>query len=66
MLLILILPETNLDCLKGRLVDEFRIEVPLTRWNGQPLIRVSFQAYNSLADADALLHALAQCLPTAG
>jgi len=57
------LPDVDLDRLKERLYDEFRIEVSLTRWNGQPLIRVSFQAYNSQADADALVDALAQLLP---
>ena len=57
------LPDVDLDRLKERLYDEFRIEVPLFKWNGQPLIRVSFQAYNSQADADALVEALAQLLP---
>ena len=33
---------------------------------GTSLIRVSFQAYNSRADADALLGALAQVFPMAG
>ncbi len=54
------LPECDLDVLKARLYDEHRVEVPLIRWNGQPLIRVSFQAYNDEADADALMKALAR------
>ena len=57
------LPDVDLDRLKQRLYDEFRIEVPLINWNGQPLIRPSFQAYNSQADADALVDALARLLP---
>jgi len=57
------LPDVDLDRLKQRLYDEFRIEVPLINWNGQPLIRLSFQAYNSQADADALVDALARLLP---
>ncbi len=57
------LPDVDLDRLKQRLYDEFRIEVPLTNWNGQPLIRLSFQAYNSQADAEALVDALARLLP---
>ena len=52
------LPDIDLDRLKKRLYDEFRIEVPLIEWNGQQLIRVSFQVYNSRADIDALLDAL--------
>ena len=42
--------------------DEFRVEVPLPEWNGLKLIRVSFQGYNSEADAEALVKALGHCL----
>jgi hypothetical protein len=34
-------------------------------WNGQPFLRVSFQAYNSHDDSAALVKALAACLPKA-
>ncbi len=51
-------PETDTVVLKRRLLDEFAIEIPCTRWNGQPFIRVSIQAYNTAADVDALLAAL--------
>jgi selenocysteine lyase/cysteine desulfurase len=54
--------EVDTDRVKARLWDEFRVEVPLIVWNGQKLIRVSFQAYNSEADADALVKALGLCL----
>jgi isopenicillin-N epimerase len=57
------LPECDLDGLKARLYDEHRIETPMIRWNGQAFIRVSFQAYNDEADADALVRALAHLLP---
>jgi len=57
------LPDVDLDTLKQRLYDEYRIEVPLIRWNDQCLIRVSFQGYNSQADADALVNALSRLLP---
>ncbi len=57
------LPECDLDALKTRLYDEYRVEVPVFRWHSQPLIRVSFQAYNDRADADALLDGLARLLP---
>ena len=50
------------DDLKARLYDEYRIEVPLHRWNNQPLIRVSIQAYNDQTDTDALLIALSELL----
>jgi isopenicillin-N epimerase len=57
------LPACDPDTLKARLYDAYRVETPLIRWNGQVFIRVSFQAYNEEADADALVHALAHLLP---
>jgi len=58
------LPErVDLDKLKRRLLDEYRIEVPTGLWNGQKLLRVSFQGYNTQGDADALLEALQRLLP---
>ncbi len=49
--------------LKGRLMDEYRIEVPLPVWNDQKFIRVSFTAYNSEAHSDAVVAALRHLLP---
>jgi len=54
--------DTDIAVLKARLYDEFRIEVPLIEWNGNKLIRVSIQAYNSRRDVDRLLRALEICL----
>jgi isopenicillin-N epimerase len=48
--------------LSERLFKDYRIEVPVMDWNGQTLIRVSFQGYNSQQDADALVGALKTCL----
>lgn len=48
----------NPVALKARLYDEFRVEAPLPVWNGQTLIRVSFAAYNTEADSDAVVAAL--------
>jgi isopenicillin-N epimerase len=44
--------------LRERLWEQFRIEVPVFRWNEQAMIRVSVQAYNSARDVDCLLAAL--------
>ncbi|MCB9433031.1 MAG: aminotransferase class V-fold PLP-dependent enzyme [Ardenticatenaceae bacterium] len=52
------LPPTDLDVLKRRLYDEYRVEVPLISWNGHQFIRVSVQAYNTPADIEVLLTAL--------
>ncbi|CAA9552176.1 MAG: Cysteine desulfurase [uncultured Thermomicrobiales bacterium] len=57
------LPPLDAPALKRRLYDEYRIEVPLTRWSSGPLIRVSVQVYNTRDDADALISALARLLP---
>jgi isopenicillin-N epimerase len=50
--------DVNVEKLKIDLYEKFHIEVPVHRWNDIPLIRVSFQGYNTQQDADALLHAL--------
>lgn len=43
---------------KRRLINEYRIEVPVNVWQGRPYIRVSFQIYTTPADADALISAV--------
>jgi isopenicillin-N epimerase len=49
--------------LKRRLYDEYRVEAPVTWWDGKPFIRVSFQGYNTRDDLEALLNALESLLP---
>jgi isopenicillin-N epimerase len=57
------LPGT-VDCqaLKKRLYDECMIEVPVYRWNDQPMLRISVQGYNTPDDLDALVEALGKML----
>jgi isopenicillin-N epimerase len=55
--------DTDLPLLKKRLYDEFRIEVPLIEWNGNKLVRISVQGYNSPRDTDQLYRALTLLLP---
>jgi isopenicillin-N epimerase len=57
------LPGCDVETLKARLYDEFRVEVPAIRWRGRVFVRVSFQAYNDRGDADALLAGLRFLLP---
>lgn len=52
------LPPCNIEELKTRLYDDFRIEVPMTVIDDKPHTRVSFQAYNSADDAQALIEGL--------
>jgi len=57
------LPPSNLDVLKFRLYDEYRIEVPLIQWQDRQFVRISVQGYNTQADVTALVKALAVLLP---
>lgn len=52
------LPDCDLSVVKERMYDEFCVEVPFTTVNDKPHVRVSFQAYNSAADAQALIDGL--------
>lgn len=59
------LPPLDIDILKSRLYDEFKIEIPIYYWGDDIYVRVSIQAYNTKADTDALLHALTILIPEA-
>ncbi len=56
-------PIADLPSLKNVLYDEFRVQIPCTRWRDRAFVRVSIQAYNDEADLDALLAALERLLP---
>ena len=55
-------PEADLPDLKRRLLEEYRIQVPCLQWGDRQLIRLSIQGYNTRADIDALIEALAALL----
>jgi isopenicillin-N epimerase len=57
------LPACDGDALKRRLYDEFRVELPVTRWGESPALRVSVQGYNTRADIERLLNAVTALLP---
>lgn len=50
--------DTDVNILKQRLYDEYRIELPQIDWNGWKGIRVSFQGYNTADDLEHLLTGL--------
>jgi isopenicillin-N epimerase len=53
------LPDSlNIDELKNELYAQFKIEIPIMRWNNRNLIRFSLQAYNSQKDIIKLEKAL--------
>ena len=58
------LPACNPEETEQRLFDEFRIEVRVNDWNGQPLIRVSIAPYNAPEDLQRLSSALAEVFST--
>jgi isopenicillin-N epimerase len=57
------LPPCDPEAVQRRLLDEFRIEVPVRAWNGRHLVRVSVAPYTEPSDLDALAAALEQVFP---
>lgn len=56
------LPRIDARAAKDRLWEEYRIEVPVTSYRDNPMIRVSVQGYVTDADLDRLVGALEQLL----
>jgi isopenicillin-N epimerase len=56
------LPPCGVKEVQRRLLEDYRIEVPLQEVAGAALVRVSLQAYNDEGDVDALVGALAEIL----
>lgn len=56
------LPPCDPAVLARRLRDEFHIEIPISTWQDRHFIRISVQGYNTRADVNALLHALARVI----
>ncbi len=59
-------PSTDTSALKVRLYDDYRIEIPVHRWQDIPLIRVSIQGYNTPTDVERLYAALRDILVNNG
>ena len=59
------LPAVSAEAFQKRLFDEFRVEIPVTPWNGRALLRISIQGYNTQEDVDRLVTALRALLPQA-
>lgn len=52
-------PDCDPRAAHDRLLAHFGIEIPVLRWNGRTLVRLSVQGYNSRAEMDRLVTALA-------
>lgn len=50
--------EINNTELRRRLLEDFRIEIPIVEWNSTKMARISVQGYNTLEDGFALVNAL--------
>jgi isopenicillin-N epimerase len=57
------LPDCDVNTLKHRLYEEFRIEIPVFRWQDRCFARISVQGYNTPEEAQLLLEALRKLLP---
>jgi len=53
----------DLNELKNRLYEEYKIEIPCMEWRNQHFLRLSVQGYNTSADIDRLVSALSELLP---
>lgn len=60
---VLPLPPCDPVALKQQLWSRFNIEIPTTSWEDQTFLRLSVQAYNSRADVEHLVNAVACLLP---
>jgi isopenicillin-N epimerase len=60
---VLPIPDCDLRALRSRLLDEYEIEIPPTRWDGHSFVRLSAQGYNTRADIERLIEALHTLLP---
>jgi len=54
--------EIDAHLFQERLYREYRIEIPVMRWNGRNLLRISLQGYNTPRDAQALLKAVGELI----
>ncbi|TMI80026.1 MAG: aminotransferase class V-fold PLP-dependent enzyme [Bacillati bacterium ANGP1] len=59
-------PLADAERARTRLWQEFNIEAPITAWNGRCLVRASIQGYNTPADVDALVTAVARLIAEEG
>jgi selenocysteine lyase/cysteine desulfurase len=55
-----VVPAPDAPALAARLFERHRVEVPAYWWNGLSILRLAVQAYNTEADVEALVAALAR------
>jgi isopenicillin-N epimerase len=60
------LPPCDVQALYRKLHEEYAIEMPIFAWSGRLFMRLSVQGYNTRADIETLVEALAASLPSVG
>lgn len=58
------IPVEEARAFQQRLLEEFAVEIPVMRWNGRALLRISVQAYNTPEEVDTLVRAVGRLLRT--
>jgi isopenicillin-N epimerase len=56
------LPVEDADVFKKKLLNSYKIQVPVFQWEGNAYLRYSIQAYNSKSDLEKLLSAVKELL----
>ena len=56
-------PLPDLQALKSRLYEQYRVEIPFIEWENRQFMRISVQGYNTQADIDRLVDAMRVLLP---
>jgi isopenicillin-N epimerase len=54
----------DMNELKSRLYNDYKIEIPCIEWNNRHFLRLSVQGYNSEEDIDILVNSVSRLLPT--
>ena len=54
------IPPCDVQVLKAALLDKYGIEIPVLKWRGHHIVRLSCQGYNTRSQMDLLLDALTQ------
>ena len=57
------IPDVNLEKLKMRLYNEYKVEVPIIQWQDKQFVRISVQGYNTIGDIEVLIGGLTELIP---
>ena len=58
----LVIPRFENTELKSKLINDYKIEIPIFKWKNMSILRVSYQVYNTDEDLDCLYNSLKKIL----